>query len=225
MNRQTIDCRFFLDERRSPVKGIRLTDNFFQLTETNAFSSFESETEARWRLVETAWQAGISRNLLRVEHDNDSRALFTQIKDRRVTITSSWDSLNGYQKGRCFYCFGHISTETGSPDLADVDHVIPWFVRDIVPAINGIWNLVLACQQCNRFEKSAQLPDMYFLQRLHHRNEYFINSHLPIRETLIQQTGTTEEKRRTFLVDNYNTARSKIIHIWQKPEPRGSAIF
>ncbi len=225
VNRQEVDKRFFVDERHSSTKGIRLTDNFFKLTESGAFSSFTAETESRWRLVETAWQAGISRNLLKVEHDHENKALFTQIKDRRVDITSSRNSLNGYQKGRCFYCFGHISTESGSSDLADVDHVIPWLARDLVPTINGIWNLVLACQHCNRVEKSALLPELFFLERLHARNEYFINSHLPIKETLIQQTGATEAKRRAFLQGNYNLARSKILHIWQKPEARGSATF
>ncbi|WP_020581215.1 HNH endonuclease domain-containing protein [Endozoicomonas elysicola] len=202
-----------------------MTSDFLHLTESDSFSSFKPETDARWKLVESAWQMGISRNLLRVEHDSETKGLFTRISDRRVNITSSRDSLNGYQKGRCFYCFDRISIKPGDAELADVDHFIPWSVKDTVPSINGIWNLVLACQDCNRWQKSAQLPHLDFLYRLHARNEYFINSHLPIRETLIHQTGASEAKRRAFLQDSYNLARSKILHIWKKPEPRGTATF
>ncbi len=225
VNRHEIAKRFFIDERKTAGKGIRLTNDFFRLTESNAFSSFKPETDARWKLVESAWQMGIARSLLRVEHDEKNKGLFTRISDRRVNITSSRDSLNGYQKGRCFYCFDRISIEPGDTALADVDHFIPWSVKHIIPSINGIWNLVLACQGCNRWQKSAQLPHLDFLYRLHARNEYFINSHLPIRETLIAQTGKSEAKRRAFLQDSYDRAKSQILHVWQKPEPRGTATF
>lgn len=227
VNRREVEKRFFIDERKTTSKGIRLTENFYTLMASQAINSIKPETNARWRLVETAWQLGLSRNLLRVEHDHDNQRLFTRLNDRRVTITSSRDSLNGYQKGRCFYCFGHISIESGKSDLADVDHFFPWSIRDHVPAINGIWNLVLACQDCNRGEngKFAQLPHIDYLFRLHARNEYFINSHLPIRETLIEQTGKTEILRRGFLQNAYRQAKTQLLHNWTKPEPRGSIIF
>nr|MDT0251272.1 HNH endonuclease domain-containing protein [Endozoicomonas sp.] len=227
VNRREVGERFFMDERKSANKGIRLTENFFTLVASDAINSIKPETDARWKLVESAWQMGLSRSLLRVEHDHDSKQLFTHLNDRRVNITSSRDSLNGYQKGRCFYCFDHISIQSGESALADVDHFLPWAIRESVPVINGIWNLVLACQSCNRGEngKFTQLPHIDYLSRLHARNEYFINSHLPIRETLIQQTGRTESIRKAFLQDNYNHARSQLLHIWQKPEPRGSMTF
>lgn len=227
VNRREVDIRFFIDERKTANKGIRLTENFFTLAESEAINSIRLETDARWKLVESAWQMGLSRSLLHVEHDHDSKQLFTRLNDRRVNITSSRDSLNGYQKGRCFYCFGHISIQPGALTLADVDHFFPWAIRESVPTINGIWNLVLSCQSCNRGEngKFTQLPHIDYLTRLHARNEYFINSHLPIRETLIQQTGKTEAVRKAYLQENYNRARTQLLHIWQKPEPRGSMIF
>ena len=225
VNKREIDYRFFSDERKQGNKGIRLTDNFFKLIQSDQFLSLEDEAEARWRLVETAWNAGISRNLLSIQFDNKSNGLFTVAQDRRIDITSSRDCLNGYQKGRCFYCFDHISTEKHALHLADVDHFIPWASRSAVTNINGLWNLVLACQQCNRHEKSAQLPDLDFLARLYRRNEYFIDSHLPIRETLIQQTGNTEPNRRQFLQKQHASAHQLLLHIWQRPEQRGTAIF
>lgn len=56
---------------------------------------------------------GVSRNLIAVEHDEQDNMLFSIQNNRRVDITSCRDSLNGYQKGRCFYCFAPISVETG----------------------------------------------------------------------------------------------------------------
>ena len=72
VNKREIDYRFFLDERKQSNKGIRLTDNFFKLIQSDQFLSLEDEAEARWRLVETAWNAGISRNLLSIQFDNKS---------------------------------------------------------------------------------------------------------------------------------------------------------
>ena len=58
-----------------------------------------------------------------------------------------------------------------------------------------IWNLVLSCKDCNRgsngkFEKIPHI-DFYFLNK---RNNYYIESHHPLRETIINQTGKTEER-------------------------------
>lgn len=47
----------------------------------------------------------ISSHLINIEYDNDDQMLFSRNSDRRVAISSCRDSLNGYQKGRCFYCF------------------------------------------------------------------------------------------------------------------------
>ena len=35
-------------------------------------------------------------------------------------------TLNGYQKGKCFYCFGTIEIISGHHDVCHVDHVFPW---------------------------------------------------------------------------------------------------
>jgi 5-methylcytosine-specific restriction endonuclease McrA len=225
VNNDEISQRFFIDERKING-GIRLTDNFYQLTEKEQFESFEHETEARWRLVEEAWKMGVSRNLIAVEYDDELKTLFTKNNNRRVNITSCRDSLSGYQKGRCFYCFDSISVRSGSSKLADVDHFFPWMLQKSIPNVNGVWNLVLACQDCNRGEsgKFARIPTLELLKRLHRRNEYFINSHLPLRETLTQQSGANEHARKKFLQTSYNVATETLVQPWQ-PEPRGTPIF
>ena len=54
---------------------------------------------------------------------------------------------------------------------------------------------MLTCWRCNRGEcgKFAQVPAIPYLERLHKRNEFLINSHHPLRETIINQTGKSEE--------------------------------
>jgi len=225
VNGEEVKRRFFIDERRTHG-GIRITDNFFELAEHEQFGNFENETEARWRLVEQAWEMGVSRNLIGVEYDDELKTLFTGQGQRRVNITSCRDSLNGYQKGRCFYCYQSISVRSGDDNVADVDHFLPWTLSDQFTNINGVWNLVLSCRECNRGAngKFARVPSVALLSRLHRRNEYFINSHLPLRETLIQQTGNNEQARREFLQAAYRTAKTHLIHEWQ-PEVKGIITF
>ncbi len=225
VNSGSIPKQFYIDERVGKNKGgIRITEDFFRLAESKQFKSFENETEARWRLVEEAWKMNVSRNLIRVEYDQDLKTLFTSGKERRINITSCRDSLNGYQKGRCFYCYSPISVNTGETNLADVDHFIPWSLNYLLPNLNGVWNLVLSCIDCNRGNKSAKIPSIRLLERLHKRNEYFINSHLPLRETLIQQTGNNEITRHRFLQDIRSTARLEKIQVWE-PEVQGIITF
>ena len=86
-------------------KKIILTDEFFKLLDTPFRDNFSAETEARWNLVETAWELGVSRNLLNVHYDDHSKLFFVNSSLRRKDVTSARDALNGYQKGKCFYCF------------------------------------------------------------------------------------------------------------------------
>jgi hypothetical protein len=225
VNNGEVNERFFIDERKNNG-GIRITDNFFKLAEHEQFTNFERETEARWKLVEQGWKLGVARNLITVEYDQELKTLFTGNKERRVNITSCRDSLNGYQKGRCFYCYSNVGINSGDDNLADVDHFLPWILNDKLPNVNGVWNLVLACTDCNRGEggKFAKVPSLELLKRLHKRNEYFISSHLPLKETLIQQTGKVGPKRKQFLQETYNIARAILIHTWE-PESKGTPNF
>ena len=87
-----------------------LTDAFSELLESEQSSNLGEETEARWRLVETAWELGVSSSLLRVNHDPQTEALFMidPLRGRRP-ITGARTALSGYQKGHCFYCFDGFS--------------------------------------------------------------------------------------------------------------------
>lgn len=229
VNRSELPVRFFTDERKAQG-GITITDNLLELPELFQGQNLPQEVEARWRLVETAWKLKISKHLIKVDYDHEKKIIFTGNKDRRVDVTSCRDALNGYQKGKCFYCFADISIESGSEDLGDVDHFFPrkLIYDNIAHPIDGVWNLVLACKKCNRLKggKLAQLPEEKFLKRLEVRNNFFITSHHPLRETLIQQTGTTTKKRAKFLDDNYQAASTgALINSSWQPEDEHPAAF
>lgn len=211
VNKTETPVRFFSSERRG-AKVITLTDELFGMLEGNQGQNLPKEVDARWRLVETAWELKVSRNLIGVDYDADLELLFVRKPMRRVNITSCRSALNGYQRGKCFYCFGDISIISSAADLTDVDHFFPRVLVNygIAHPIDGIWNLVLACVSCNRGVggKFDQLPHHRYLERLNTRNEFLIGSHHPLRETLIQQTGNSEPKRRSFLIGNYNAAKT-----------------
>ena len=231
-----VNEEFFIDERKYN-KGIRLTDNLFKLFYefNNSAQDLNAETESRWNLVEKAWELNVNRNLVAVEFDQETKQLFTKDNThRRTTITSSRGALNGYQKSRCFYCFREISISSQDELLADVDHFFPHLLKPMVSIagccrpvnVDGIWNLVLSCSNCNRGEKGkfAQVPDAKLVQRLHTRNEYLISSHHPLRETLIMQTGNTERDRAYFLAKSYRFSKEHLIHTWQ-PKAQGMSAF
>ena len=224
-----VGVRFFTDERKGSEKGVRLTQELFQLTEQFQYRNLPAEVEARWRLVETAWELAIPRHVLTVGYDADTELLVVNNRNlERRTITGCRDALNGYQKGKCFYCFGDISVEANSDDLADVDHFFPHALKPhgFGESVDGVWNLVLACQSCNRGPqgKFAQLPQLEFLERLNKRNSFFIDSHHPLRETLIQQTGGSEKVRRKFLQTAYKMSKELLIRNWHPKDEHEPAF-
>jgi hypothetical protein len=228
VNQGTIPELFFIDERKEN-KGIRLTENLFKLLGDEQANSFAPEVEARWNLVETAWELNISRNhLIDVSYEPESQLITTTKKNRRVGITSCRHALNGYQKGQCFYCYSPISIVQGGNELADVDHFFPHILKEsgVADPIDGVWNLVLACLNCNRGEqgKFTRLPSLRLLKKLMKRNNYLISSHHPLRETLIRQTGPSIDERKLFLQNTYNEAKPILIHTWDPP-PENDPTF
>ncbi len=215
-----IPKRFYLDERGTN-NGIRITEEFSSLLEKIKTDNLETEVESRWRLVETAWGLGISPNLIQIQHDTNEKLLFTfDRENRRKSVTSSRGALNGYQRGKCFYCRCDIDVNNGNE--TEVDHFFPHILKNdsSFPLINGVWNLVLACATCNAGVngKHTRIPSVDLLARLHKRNNFLIDSHHPLRETLINQTGKSEVERRQFLIDYHNRALSKLFHIWEPRE-------
>lgn len=209
--------RFFVDERKA-LRGVRITDEFGALAAQTQARDLPKEVEARWRLVETAWRLGMARSMFVSYDASEGTLLLPDATLRRRAVTSCRDALNGYQKGRCFYCSAPISL-SDADSLADVDHFFPHALKqaDFGSIIDGVWNLVLACQDCNRGAggKFDRVPTEKLLERLHFRNEHLIVSHHPLRETLIRQTGPDEVQRWDFLRGFHGRAWGRLIHLWE----------
>lgn len=219
LNGSQIPNLFYEKNFSKKTKQIVIKDNLLKLKESCQFESFNSEVEARWDLVETAWNLNINPNLLEVKHDEVNSKLYIENEFyKRKDITSVRDSLNGYQKGKCFYSFIDISINPNSNNICDVDHFLPHINKRIHHEsganINGVWNLVLAKGSINR-EKSAKIPEKRFLKRLYNRNEFYIKSKHPLAETIINQTGNTAKKRIDFLNKQYNIALHNSIITWK----------
>lgn len=222
VNNTELDTKFYETTTRDNVKGIVLTDNLYKINENSSLDNLFIETEARWNLVENAWSLNINPALLNVSFDNSDKSLFiTDSRLKRINITSCRDALNGYQRGKCFYCGAPISVDPNSYNLCDVDHFIPHtFQQSVIEDINinGVWNLALSCKSCNRGEngKFAKLADPEpYLKKLYDRNEYFIDTQHPLRETLINQTGKTAKFRFKYLNDRYNLALNTLLITWK----------
>ena len=93
-------------------------------------------------------------------------------------------------------------------------------------AISSIGKLFF-CSIFNAISSNGKFtkgPNVKYWARLHKRNEFLINSHHPLRETIMQQTGKTEAERRTFLRDINQRAVNFLIHTWETPQV-AQAIF
>ena len=228
VNGSPIPSRFYIDERKESG-GIRITDNFFKLNELQESENLPHEIESRWRLVETAWELNISSNLIQVKYDDEKQLFYTDSSNRRIDVTSSRDALNGYQKGKCFFCYDYISILDKSPHLGHVDHFFPHTLKDKTfdGYVDGIWNLVLSCPTCNNGPngKFAKVPSTTLMARLFKRNEYFCSSHHPLRETIMQQTGNITSKRKSTLQHLYNQAKNILIHTWEPELIKGTEVF
>ena len=210
------------------AKRVILHDEMLELVSLPQAKSLVSEVDSRWSLVEASWRMKLSRNIVSVNYDAEDVVFYENNTQRRSNITSARSALNGYQKGHCFYCFSQISTQNGSTNLADVDHFIPHALRNTLDGLNvdGVWNLVLACKECNRGTggKFDKIPTVELLHRLHQRNSDLIHSHHPLRETLISQTGRTDAVRISFLQDVHTAACLNKIITWS-PNTVGLSPF
>lgn len=219
VNGDIVPNKFYEKDYNSSTKRIVITDNLLKLKESVQFSNFDSEVEARWNLVETAWNIDINPNLLEVKIDDELQTLFLENRlMRRKDITSARASLNGYQKGKCFYSLQDISINSGDKNLCAVDHFFPHVhklkLNEIGSNVNGVWNLVLADKYVN-LEKSAKIPELKFLDRLYKRNEFYIASKHPLGETIANQTGKTAKERRSFLQRQYDLSLYLSIQKWK----------
>lgn len=228
VNGADLPVKFFEKTDINGAAGIVLTDDVYRLGEIKFEKNLTHEAEARWQLVETAWNLGVAVNTLSIRYDDKSELLYVEDnKIRRRNITSVRAALNGYQKGKCFYCFDDINVTNDETNTCDVDHFIPHTLQQYTNAnFDGVWNLVLSCEKCNRGDdgKFAKVPAIKYLERLSKRNDFLISSHHPLRETLMNQTGRTEAERHMFLQSMYNKAKEYLIHTWETTEVQ-QAIF
>ena len=210
------------------AKQVVLHDEMLELVTLPQAQSLIGEVDSRWSLVEASWRMKLNRNMVSVQYDATDTVFYEDRIHRRNNITSAKSALNGYQKGHCFYCFSPISINSGSNALADVDHFIPHVLGKTLDGLNidGVWNLVLSCKDCNRGKggKFDKVPELELLHRLHQRNSYLIHSHHPLRETLILQTGKSDAARISFLQDAHSAACLNRIHTWS-PKTFGPSPF
>ncbi|KMV30376.1 hypothetical protein AB733_11930 [Photobacterium swingsii] len=180
----TIDKEYLLFEDVRKDKRIVLTDNLVEILESeNLKKLINQENQARWRVIEEAWKAELSPNLLQY---NDTDGLFYSVTaSERIGLRSAVDTLLPYQNGRCFYCNRKVSkfVMNHSDDFPDVDHFFPFSIMKHLgcdyPSVNGVWNLVIACRECNRGSdgKFDAPPQSEFYTKLLERNILFFEEH------------------------------------------------
>ena len=165
----------------------------------------DDELDARWRIVEASFDAGIGRNLIGgLKFDETTGQLI--VAAQRVPLTSLRASIDGFQYGRCFYCHEPLGDLNGS-DI-HVDHVFPfkWMTTGSWqgPDLNGVWNLVLAHESCNR-KKWFRNPTDEEIHRLTVRNDAIAESPVPLRRTLeiaMGASGPNAANKRNQLIAN-----------------------
>lgn len=172
---------------------------------------------------------GLSGIPLEVQFDTELEQFFFikhmtpqqfMLSHERINLTVARKPLNGYRKGKCFYCYSPISIKSNLLNTCDIDPFVPLSAQfnsthDL--ELSGVWNLVLSCQDCNRGEvngKFARLPEDYLLQRFYKRNEYLVESNHPLKETIIMRTGKTRSKK-SFINTMYRLAISLSRSKWQ----------
>jgi hypothetical protein len=179
----TISYEYRLFEHDKKSKKLVFTDHINKILESTSLKTIiENENQSRWLLVEEAWRNKLSPNLL--EYDN-GEFVSTNKFHERVNLRSAVDVLLPYQHGKCFYCNKEINafSNKNAHDFPDVDHLLPFkFLTgfNILPlSPNGIWNLVIACQECNRGSngKFDKPPKKHYFDKLLARNLLFTEEH------------------------------------------------
>ncbi|WP_205516201.1 hypothetical protein [Paenibacillus sp. SYP-B3998] len=74
------------------------------------------------------------------------------------------------------------------------------------------------------FVNQGDIPVKFFESDRKAKHSFMIDSHHPLRETLINQSGKTEVERAKFLGDVDRQVINKLIHRWQ-PVYEFEAVF
>jgi hypothetical protein len=204
LNNREIPQRFYTisSDNRYLILDNTLFKLFFEDDDNgnnNQSQFMRNEIDARWDLLEHAFE-----NIHNVESlDVDQYLEHVIRKERRTNLTKLVHLLEGYQRGRCFYCNEPLHEEIA------VDHVIPYQAL----MHNQFWNLVLADTFCNE-NKSDNIAPLHYIENLIARNEFFISSAHPLKDTLLRELGYTQLQRRQRVMKEYSYAKGKIVRIW-----------
>ena len=176
-------------------RNLMLSDNILEVFSGKKNSPLQNELNSRWDLLEHAFTESNAAATLEL----DEKLEWLIHTTKRTNITSFTDVLQGYQQGKCFYC-----DEEMEGDI-EVDHVIPRQAS----GHDEVWNLVLAHKFCNQ-DKSDNLPPTPFIEALFVRNEYVMDSNLPLREHLRLIVKKTAAERWNQIQEAYKFANKKI---------------
>lgn len=212
----SIKKEHILFEHLANEKKLILTDNLNAILEkTDLIDTLKNENESRWMVVEEAWKNKLSPNLL--VFNQSSGEFISVTSTERTNLRSAVSVLLPYQHGRCFYCKKLINTKANTDDnnFPDVDHFIAhsYFKRPELEHINpdGIWNLVIACKECNRGVggKFERLPDYIYQNEIINRNVLFTEEHRhSLKNSILlslKSTNHIDVKQKMYnLFNNFN---------------------
>jgi 5-methylcytosine-specific restriction endonuclease McrA len=183
----SVNDNHLLFEHNKKDKKLVFTDSLNSILDNYTLKEIIlKENESRWLVVEEAWKNGLSPNLLEYNSSDNNLYSFNIIKgSERSNLRSAVNVLLPYQKGNCFYCNKSININASKEqhDFPDVDHFWPFSfltVHNIYPLdANGIWNLVIACKECNRGTdgKFNSPASKEFYKKLLNRNLLFAEEH------------------------------------------------
>jgi len=184
---------------------IILQKNLLELFSDKQNQVMDTEVMSRWDLLEFGFENITGDESIEIDEDLE----FVVKKNKRTQISRLRPVLNGYQDGICFFCGSKFDIDDG----IHVDHLIP---RSAIKH-DQIWNLVLACEDCN-LRKSDHLPQKHFVQKLIDRNEFVLDSDLPLKEHLRKVLGTIDKQREQLVWSQYNVAKDRGLTLWEGNE-------
>lgn len=182
-----------------------LQNNLLELFSDEENKAMDNEVMSRWDLLEFGFENITGEESIEI----DDNLEFVLKKKKRTQISRLRPVLNGYQDGICFFCGRKFEIN----DSIHVDHLIP---HDAVEH-DQIWNLVLSCESCNLW-KSNHLPQKHFIQKLIERNEFVLQSDLPLKEELRKVLGVIPKQREQMIWSQYKIAVDKKLTLWEGDE-------
>lgn len=199
----SIKLEYALFEHDKKSKQLVLSENIHRILDNKSLTAqLLKENQSRWAIVEEAWKNKLSPNLL--VFDADKNIYSISPGHERVNLRSAVDVLLPYQHSRCFYCNKVMDPQANHSDydFPDVEHTIPHsaFNRiEVFDEINpgGIWNLVVACHECNRgkYGKFNSPPHTRFFDKLISRNMLFTQEHRhSMKNTILLSMGARDYK-------------------------------